>query len=67
MSFVNYICASVEFPFSAFMILSNAISLAYFISRCTVVSCVPDSLAVRRESGQTAYYVSCKLAKALAC
>ena len=25
-----------------------------------VVSRVPDSLAVRRESGQTVYYVSCK-------
>ena len=33
-----------------------------------VVSCMPDSVAVRRESGQTAYYVSCKLAKkSLAC
>ena len=33
-----------------------------------LVSHVPDSLAVRRESGQTVYYVSCKLAKkSLAC
>ena len=33
-----------------------------------IVSQVPDSLAVRRESGQTVYYVSCKLAKkSLAC
>ena len=33
-----------------------------------LVSRVPDTLAVRRESGQTAYYVSCKLAKkSLAC
>ena len=33
-----------------------------------VVSRVPDSLALRRESGQIAYYVSCKLAKkSLAC